>query len=282
MTAATATSVPVPRPVATPHARPVADVVTMVRRSLLRAVRYPGLTAFLVLGPLVMLLLFVYVFGGAFGAGVAPGVTPGAEGRAAYLDYIAPSLFILTVVGGATSLATSAAMDAAGGIMARFRTMAIAPGSVLSGPVIGFLLQALAALLLVVAAAFAMGYRPGADPLDWLALLGLFTLLGLALNWLCVAMGLNAKSVETASNTPLILMLLPFLGSGFVPVETMPSGVRWFAEYQPFTPIIETTRDLLAGASLDAATTLQALGWCLVLGVVGYAWARALYRRERH
>lgn len=266
----------------TAHGRPVADVVTMVRRSLLRAIRYPGLTAFLVLGPLVMLLLFVYVFGGAFGAGVAPGVTPGAEGRAAYLDYIAPTLLILTIVGGATSAAVSAAMDAAGGIMARFRTMAIAPGSVLSGQVIGFVLQALAAAVLVLGAAIAIGYRPGADALNWLTLLGLFVLLGLSLNWVCVAMGLNARSVETASNSPLILMLLPFLGSGFVPVETMPAGVRWFAEYQPFTPIIETTRGLLAGTSLPASTTLLAIGWCVLIGILGYAWARALYRRERH
>lgn len=266
----------------TAHGRPVADVLTMVRRSLLRAIRYPGLTAFLVLGPLVMLLLFVYVFGGAFGAGVAPGVTPGAEGRAAYLDYIAPTLLILTIVGGATSAAVSAAMDAAGGIMARFRTMAIAPGSILSGQVIGFVLQALAAAVLVLGAAIAIGYRPGADALDWLTLLGLFVLLGLALNWVCVAMGLNARSVETASNSPLIFMLLPFLGSGFVPVETMPSGVRWFAEYQPFTPIIETTRGLLAGTSLPASTTLLAIGWCVLIGVLGYAWARVLYRRERH
>lgn len=266
----------------TAHGRPVADVLTMVRRSLLRAIRYPGLTAFLVLGPLVMLLLFVYVFGGAFGAGVAPGVTPGAEGRAAYLDYIAPTLLILTIVGGATSAAVSAAMDAAGGIMARFRTMAIAPGSILSGQVIGFVLQALAAAVLVLGAAIAIGYRPGADALDWLTLLGLFVLLGLSLNWVCVAMGLNARSVETASNSPLILMLLPFLGSGFVPVETMPSGVRWFAEYQPFTPIIETTRGLLAGTSLPASTTLLAIGWCVLIGILGYAWARVLYRRERH
>ncbi|WP_282944065.1 ABC transporter permease [Cellulomonas endometrii] len=268
------------RPTARP--RPVADVVTMVRRSLLRAVRYPGLTVFLVVGPLVMLLLFVFVFGGAFGAGVAAGVTPGAEGRAAYLDYITPTLLVITVVGGATSVATSAAMDAAGGIMARFRTMAIAPGSVLSGQVIGFLLQALAALVLVLGAALAIGYRPEADALDWLTLLGLFVLLGLALNWLCVAMGLNAQSVETASNLPLVLLLLPFLGSGFVPVDTMPSAVRWFAEHQPFTPIIETTRGLLAGGEgLEGAVAVQAVAWCLVLGVAGYAWARSLYRRER-
>ena len=109
--------------------------------------RYPGLTVFIVGGPLVMLLLFVYVFGGAFGAGVAPGVTPGADGRAAYLDYIAPTLLVLTVVGAGQSVAIGAAMDAAGGIMARFRTMAISPGSVLSGQVLGTVVQALAALV---------------------------------------------------------------------------------------------------------------------------------------
>ncbi|GAA1723471.1 ABC transporter permease [Isoptericola hypogeus] len=274
------TAIAAPAPV-TARPRPVADVLTMLRRSLLRAVRYPGLTVFLVLGPLVMLLLFVYVFGGAFGAGVAPGVAPGADGRAAYLDYITPTLLVITVVGGATSVATSAAMDAASGIMARFKTMAIAPGSVLSGMVLGFLVQALAALVLVLGAAVAMGYRPDADVLDWLALLGLFVLLGFALNWLCVAMGLNAQSVETASNMPLILVLLPFLGSGFVPVETMPTAVRWFAEYQPFTPIIETVRGLLAGGGLEGAVVAQALGWILAIGVAGYAWARSLYRRER-
>ena len=267
---------------ATPSPSPVADVVTMLRRNLLRAVRYPGLTMFLVAGPLVMLVLFVYIFGGALGAGVMPGVAPGADGRAAYLDYITPTLFILTIVGAGQSVAISAAMDAASGIMARFKTMAISPGSVLSGQVLGTVLQSLAALVLVLGAALAMGYRPDAGALDWLALLGLFVLLGLALSWLCVAMGLNARSVETASNTPMILLLLPFLGSGFVPVETMPTAVRWFAEYQPFTPIIETVRGLLAGgAGLDGAVVAQAVGWTVAIGVAGYAWARSLYRRER-
>lgn len=144
------------------------------------------------------------------------------------------------------------------------------------------MLQSLVALLLVLGAALAIGYRPDASALDLVATLGLLVLLGLALAWLCVAMGLNARSVETASNTPMILLLLPFLGSGFVPVETMPGAVRWFAEYQPFTPIIETVRGLLAGgADLDGGVAAQAVAWCVVLGVAGYAWSRALYRRER-
>src|SRR5690606_12099989 len=134
---------------------------------------------------------------------------------------------------------------ATSGIMARFKTMAISPGSVLGGPVLGTVIQALVAVVVVLGLAVALGYRPHAGLLGWPALIGVVGLTAVAFSWLCVAMGLAARSVETASNTPMILTALPFLGSGFVPVETMPAGVRWFAEYQPVTPIIETTRALL-------------------------------------
>lgn len=262
-------------------ARPLADTVTMLRRNLLRAVRYPGLTSFTVGVPIVLLLLFVFVFGGAFGAGVASGVTPGTAGRTAYLDYITPAILLFAVVGAAQSVAITAAMDATGGIMARFKTMAISPGSVLGGPVLGTVIQALTAGAVVLGLAAALGYRPHAGPREALALAGLLALLSFALNWLCVAMGLAARSAETASNTPMLLTALPFLGSGFVPVATMPAGVRRFAEYQPFTPVIETTRALLAGTHLDTSTTCQALVWCIVIAVFGYGWSRPLYRRER-
>ncbi|WP_265523194.1 ABC transporter permease [Oerskovia flava] len=265
----------------TAHARPVTDTLTMLRRNLLRAARYPGLTSFTLAIPVLLLLLFVFVFGGTIGAGVMPGVDPGADGRAAYLDYITPTILLFAVVGAAQSVAITAAMDATGGIMARFKTMAISPGSVLGGPVLGTVVQALVAVAVVLGLAVALGYRPGAGPLGWLALTGLLALVTFAFSWLCVAMGLSARSVETASNTPMILTALPFLSSGFVPVETMPAGVRWFAEHQPFTPIIETTRSLLTGASPDVSTTLQAVGWCVLVGAVGYARSRSLYRRER-
>jgi ABC-2 type transport system permease protein len=267
--------------VPTTGARPVADTLTMLRRNLLRAIRYPGLTSFTVGIPIALLLLFVYVFGGAFGAGVAPGVVPGADGRAAYLDYITPAILLFAVVGAAQSVAITAAMDATGGIMARFKTMDVSPGSVLGGPVLGTVVQGVVATALVLGLSVALGFRPAAGPLGWLGLLGLVALVTGATAWLCVAMGLAARSAETASNTPMLLTALPFLGSGFVPVDTMPTPVRWFAEYQPFTPIIETTRGLLAGAALDAATTAQALGWSVLIGALGYAWARTLYRRER-
>ncbi|WP_188037700.1 ABC transporter permease [Actinotalea sp. JY-7885] len=272
------TTTTVPR---TAAARPWADTVTMLRRNLLRAVRYPGLTAFTVGGPVAVLLLFVFVFGGALGAGVAPGVTPGAAGRAAYLDYITPTVLLFAVVGAAQSVAITSAMDATSGIMARFKTMAISPGSVLGGPVLGTVVQGLLAAVVVLGLAMALGHRPAVGPLDVLGLVGLLAVVGFATSWLCVALGLSARSVETASNVPLLLTALPFLGSGFVPVETMPSGVRWFAEYQPFTPIIETTRALLDGTAVPATTLALALGWCALIGGAGWAWARVLYRRER-
>jgi ABC-2 type transport system permease protein len=262
-------------------ARPLADTLTMLRRNLLRAVRYPGLTGFTVGIPVALLLLFVFVFGGAFGAGVSPGVAPGADGRAAYLDYITPAILLFAVIGAAQSVAITAAMDASSGIMARFKTMAISPGSVLGGPVLGTVIQALFAVAVSLGLAVALGFRPQPGVLGGVALAALLALAGLAFTWLCVAMGLSAKSVETASNTPMLLTALLFFGSGFVPVETMPAGVRWFAEYQPFTPIIETTRALLAGTPLDSSTALLALAWCVVIGALGYAWSRSLYRRER-
>ncbi|WP_449386255.1 ABC transporter permease [Cellulomonas soli] len=265
----------------TAGARPLADTLTMLRRNLLRALRYPGLTSFTVAIPVALLLLFVFVFGGAFGAGVAPGVEPGAAGRSAYLDYITPAILLFAVVGAAQSVAITAAMDAKGGIMARFKTMAISPGSVLGGPVLGTVIQALVAVALVLGLAVALGFRPEAGPLGWLVLAGLLALVTFAFSWLCVGLGLAATSVETASNTPMLLTALPFFGSGFVPVETMPAGVRWFAQHQPFTPIIETTRDLLSGTALTTSTTVQALGWSVLVGALGYAWSRSLYRRER-
>ena len=100
-----------------------------------------------------------------------------------------------------------------------------------------------------------------------------------AMSWLSVALGMSAKSVETASNLPMFLVLLPFLSSGFVPTDSMPDGLSWFAENQPFTPLIETVRGLLLGTPIGDSGVL-AVGWCVAISVVGYLWARRLYERN--
>jgi ABC-2 type transport system permease protein len=253
----------------------------MTRRSLLRMVRYPSLSVQLLAMPVVLLLLFVYVFGGAFGAGVASGTAPGAAGRSAYLAYITPAILVIAAASVAQATAISVAMDMTGGIVTRLRTMPVAPVAVLGGHVVGAVVQTFVAGAGLLAVAVLLGFRPGADALGWLGLAGFFLLFALMLTWLTVAMGAAARSVESASTTPMILMLLPFFGSGFVPTDTMPTAVRVFAENQPFTPIIETVRGLLAGTPVPASTVWTAIAWCVGLSVVGWLWARAAYRRPR-
>ncbi len=252
----------------------VRDSRTMLRRSVRRMIRYPSLTLMLVGMPVIFLLLFVYVFGGTLGAGIGGA----GGGRAEYANYVVPGILLMTVAGAVQGTAISIAMDMTEGIVARFRTMAISRAAVLTGHVIGSMIQSIIGLVLVLALALMVGFRPTAGPLEWLAALGVLALAAFALIWLAVALGLTAKSVETASNTPMFLVLLPFLGSGFVPTDSMPQVLRWFAEYQPFTPIIETLRGLLLGTPIGASGVV-AVVWCVVIAAGGYLWSRRLYER---
>ena len=252
------------------------DSATMLRRNLRRLQRYPSMTLLLVGMPIVFLLLFVYVFGGQLGAGF----NGGHDSRGAYLDYVMPGILLIAVAAAAQGNAITVAMDMTAGIIDRFRTMAIARASVLTGHVIASVIQALFGLAVVLAVALALGFRPTADPVAWLAVIGLLTLFTFALVWLCAALGLAAKTVETASNTPMVLTLLPFLSSGFVPTETMPPGLRQFAEYQPFTPVTEAVRGLLSGTGAGT-NAIAAIAWSAGIALAGYLWARHLYNRRR-
>jgi ABC-2 type transport system permease protein len=253
----------------------VTDSTTMLRRQLKHMRRYPSLTLQLVGMPVVFLLLFVYVFGGTLGNGLGSG--PG--GRAEYVNYVTPGILLMAVAAVATGTAISVAMDMTEGIVARFRTMAIARVSVLTGHVIGAMVQTFLALAVVVGVALAIGFRPDATPMEWVATAGVLAMVGFALTWLSVAFGMVAKTVESASNLPQPLVFLPFLGSGFVPTDSMPIGLRWFAEYQPFTPIIETIRGLLLGTGIGASGIVAA-AWCAGIALVGYIWAKRLYNRQ--
>jgi ABC-2 type transport system permease protein len=249
----------------------------MLQRNLLHMIRYPGLTGFTIGIPVILLLLFVYVFGGTLGAGLPGGGTDGATQE--YLAYVLPGILLIAVAGIAASVAIGIAQDMTEGIVARFRSMAISRAAVLNGHVLGNTVQGLLCLALVLGVGVLMGLRPTASPLDWLALALFLAVVCFATAWVAVAMGMSAKTVEAASNSPMIFTLLPFLGSGFVPTDSMPTWLKVFADWQPFTAFIETTRALLAGATPGRNGWL-ALAWCAIMIAGGYAWARSIYARK--
>lgn len=253
----------------------LADALTLSGRQLLRLRRYPSLTVTLIALPLVLLLVFTFVFGGTLGAGIS-GVDIGGDGRAAYLDYIVPGLLLLALASAAQGTAITVAMDQTGGIITRLRTMGTPRPSILSAHVVAGLVQSLACAVPVALVAVALGWRPDAGIAGWLAVLGLVLAIGTGLTWVTVAMGAGAPTVEAASNTPMILTLLPLLSSGFVPTESFPVGLRWFADHQPATPMVEALRVALAGDPGGAAT-VEALAWCVGLSLLGLVWARRAF-----
>ncbi|EHM31282.1 MULTISPECIES: ABC transporter permease [Streptomyces] len=254
----------------------VRDSSTMLRRNLLHARRYPSLTLNLLLTPVMLLLLFVYIFGDVMSAGIGGG----AADRSAYIAYIVPGLLMLTIGSTVVGTAVSVSNDMSEGVIARFRTMAIHRGSVLVGHVVGSVLQSVMSVVLVGAVAVAIGFRStDATPLEWLAAFGLLVLFSAALTWIAVGMGLISPNAEAASNNALPMVLLPMLSSAFIPVETMPGWFRPIAEYQPFTPAIETLRGLLLGTEIGHNGWL-AVGWSLGLVVLGYFWATSKFGQD--
>ncbi|MER7412555.1 ABC transporter permease [Streptomyces cacaoi] len=257
------------------------DSRTMLRRVLLHARRYPSLSLSVLIMPVTMLLLFTFAFGGALGAGLTGGSGPGSAAGSGvdYIDYIAPGIMLMAATAGSLSVAVGVCVDMTGGIVNRFRTMSISRTAFLTGHVVGAVLQTMAGVVLVTVVAVLIGFRPDASPLEWLAALGLLTLVALALAWLSAGFGLVARTVESASNMPMPLQFLPFLGSAVVTPETMPAGLRWFAEHQPFTPVIETLRGLLTGDGIGTDGPV-ALAWCTGLVLVGHLWARRAFHRS--
>jgi ABC-2 type transport system permease protein len=253
----------------------VSDSTTMLRRQLRHMLRYLSMTLMLVGMPIVFLLLFVYVFGGTLGAGLGGP----SGGRATYVQYVTPGILLMAVAATAQGTAISVAMDMTEGIIARFRTMAIFRPSVLTGHVLANVIQTMLSLAIVIGVALLIGFRPTAGPVEWVAAIGVLAMITLAVTWLCVALGMVTKTVEAASNLPMPLVFLPFLGSGFVPTDSMPTGLRWFAEYQPFTPVIETLRGLLLGTPIGSSAII-AIAWCAGITLVGYLWAKKLYNRD--
>ncbi|MBT2369185.1 ABC transporter permease [Streptomyces sp. ISL-10] len=254
----------------------VRDSSTMLRRNLLHARRYPSLTLNLLLTPIMLLLLFVYVFGDVMSAGIGGG---GAD-RSEYIAYLVPGILLMTIGGTVVGTAVSVSNDMTEGIIARLRTMAIHRGSLIVGHVVGSVLQAITSVVLVGAVAVAIGFRStDAGVLEWLAAFGLLVLFAMALTWIAVGMGLISPNAEAASNNAMPMILLPLLSSAFVPVDAMPGWFQPIAEYQPFTPAIETLRGLLLGSEIGNNGWL-AVVWCLGLAVLGYFWSTSKFNRD--
>jgi ABC-2 type transport system permease protein len=247
----------------------------MVRRTSRHTLRNPSALIMTIALPVVLLLLFVGVFGDALSAGFAPH-------GGGYVNYVMAGILLQTVGYGATTTAFSVNRDMTEGIIARFRVMAISRTAVLTGHVVTSTARTLISAVLVTGVGLALGFRPHATALGWLALAGLLVLITLALTWLAVAIGLAAKSSDGVAPFTFATQLLPFLSSAFVPPAAMSGAVRWFTRNDPYTPIIDTLRGLLLGTTVPH-WGLVAVAWCVALGLGGYLWAWRLFRRDpRH
>ncbi|MGH3375509.1 MAG: ABC transporter permease [Actinoallomurus sp.] len=241
--------------------------MVMLRRNFKHIARNPTSVFNAVLMPVVMMFMFVYMLGDAFNVGVD------------YVDYATPGLMLLAVCYGLGGTATSVNSDMTKGIINRFKVMDVRRGAVLTGHVVAGLLTNLIAIAALIGVAFLLGFSPSAGFLDWLGVVGVVVLLGFSAGWLTVALGLAAKSPETAGMAAVPLVMLPFFSSAIVPAEKMGPGIRQFAEYQPFTPIIETLRGLLNGAPATS-DVIVALAWCVGIALVGYLWARSTFTKR--
>jgi len=245
----------------------MSDSTTMLGRNFKHTTRNPVAVFNAILFPIVIMLMFVYVIGGAFDVGVD------------YVDYATPGILVLTICYGLSATSTAVNSDMTKGIINRFKVMDISRSAVLNAQVVASMLRSLIAIVAIIAVAFALGFRPAASFLDWLGAIGLLVLVSFATSWITVALGLAAKTPESAGMAAVPLIMLPFLSSAIVPADAMRAGARQFAEYQPFTPIIETLRGLLAGAP-SASTAITAVAWCAGIAVVGYLWSLSTFAKR--
>jgi ABC-2 type transport system permease protein len=246
---------------------PLTDSRIMLRRNFKHILRNPVTIFNGALMPVVIMLLFVYVLGNAFNVGEH------------YIEYATPGLILLAISYGLSATAVSVNSDMTKGIINRFKVMNVSRGAVLNGHVAATMLGSTVAVAAIIGVAFALGFRSAASPLEWLGAIGIIAATALAAAWLTVGLGIAAKTPESAGLTVVPLILLPFVSSAIVPAAKMGQGIRQFAEYQPFTPIIESVRGLLAGTP-SGGYAAAALAWCAGIGLVGYLWSRATFSQR--
>ncbi|MWB99295.1 ABC transporter permease [Agromyces seonyuensis] len=236
-------------------------------RSLTHTIRNADALVMAIVLPVMLMLVFTYVFGGAIDSG------------GGYVDYVVPGIILLCAGFGASGVAVDVAEDLTAGFIDRIRTMPVAAGAVIAGHVIASVVRNLVATGIVIGVALLVGFRPTAGPLEWLGAIGVVTLWILAITWLFAAVGLTASGPEAASGYGFVLLFLPYLSSAFVPVDTMPEWLQRVAEHQPVTPIIETIRGLLMGTPIDDQAW-WAVGWCVLLIAIGVVWSTWAFGRK--
>jgi ABC-2 type transport system permease protein len=245
----------------------ISDSRVMVGRCVRRSLRNPEAFFTALILPVVLMLLFVYVFGGALRTGVR------------YVDYVVPGLIVLCAGFGAGTTAVAVATDMTNGIVDRFRSMPISPSSILTGQIVASLARNLLATALVICVGLGIGWRPTASIAAWAGAAGMIVLFILALSWLAAAIGLLARNVEAANSVSFVLMFIPYVSTAFVPARSMPAVLRVFAEHQPFTPVIETMRGLWMGHTSTGVAigheAWLAVGYCgaiLATSFLAAAW----------
>jgi ABC-2 type transport system permease protein len=248
------------------------DSRVMVKRCMRRSLRDSEAFFTALMLPIVLMLMFVYVFGGALNTG------------GAYVDYVVPGLIVLCAGFGAGTTAVAVATDMSNGIVDRFRSMPIAGSSILLGQIVASLARNIVATTLVIGVGLAVGWRPTASVAEWVAAAAMIALFALALSWLAAAIGLLARSAEAANSFTFVLMFIPYVSTAFVPAHTLPAVLRGFAENQPFTPIVETMRGLWMGHTSTGASVgheaWAAVAYCVGILAVSSVAAAWLFRHR--
>ena len=247
----------------------IGDTAVLTARSLRHILRSPDTIVTTAVTPIALMLLFVFVLGGAIDTG----------GDVPYVEYLLPGILLITIASGIAYTAYRLFLDMQSGIVDRLRSMPIARSSVLWAHVLTSMAANLISVVVVTGVALLLGFRSGASVLAWLAVAGLVVLFTLALTWIAVIAGLSAKSIDGASAFSYPLIFLPFISSAFVPTDSMPGPVAWFAENQPVTSIVDTIRALLAGQPVGGEIWI-ALAWLGGILVFAYLAALAIYRRR--
>jgi ABC-2 type transport system permease protein len=245
----------------------VDNSLTMIGRSLRISLRNLDALLLAVMLPILLMLLFVYVFGGAIDTGTQ------------YVNYVVPGIVILCAGFGSSTTAVSVAHDMENGIVDRFRSLPILGSAVLTGHVVASVARNILAMVLVMGVGLLVGWRPSATPVEWIAAVGVLVLFMVAFSYLAAAIGLLVRTVDAASGATFAVTFLPYISSAFVPVDTMPGWLRPVAEHQPITPVIETVRGLLMGTPIGNSAVL-AIAWFGGITLASFLAAVVLFKRR--